>query len=123
MVMSPISGRAEKHILCRDKLVFVKLYKQLVRLHLEYATTVWSPHIQPDIGLVETIQKRATKCIQGLQNIPYKTRLELLNLESLYHQHLVNDLSYLYHLFHVTSNSFISWFTLNADANRGHEYK
>ena len=47
--------------------VFVKLYKQLVRSYLEYATQVWNPYFRRDIQLLEQVQKRATKCVAGMK--------------------------------------------------------
>jgi len=40
-----------------DKAAFVLLHKALVRSHLEYANTVWSPYKQYLIEVVEKVQK------------------------------------------------------------------
>ena len=36
------------------------LYKSLVRPHLEYGATIWSPYWQKDKDKLESIQRRAT---------------------------------------------------------------
>ena len=45
---------------------FVTLYKHLIRSHLEYNNSVWSPHKKSDIEKLERVQKRATKMIPGM---------------------------------------------------------
>ena len=69
----------KKFIVSRDKEVFLKLYKQLVRPHLEYATCVWNPHFKMDITRIEQVQKRATKSIYGLEKLSYEEQLRSLN--------------------------------------------
>jgi len=39
-----------------DRVAFIMLYKSLVRSHLEYAHSVWSPHKQ---YLIEELEKSA----------------------------------------------------------------
>jgi len=60
-----------------DKDAFVLLYKALVRSHLEYANTVWSP------VEVEKVQKRATKLVHESKHLPYADRLKYLKLPTL----------------------------------------
>ena len=42
---------------------FVVLYKSMIRSHLEYAVSVWNPHLQSLIEKLVKVQKRATKLV------------------------------------------------------------
>jgi len=49
-----------------DHEVLVFLYKMHVHPHLEYCVQSWCPYLARDIDILEKIQRRATKCLQGL---------------------------------------------------------
>ena len=46
-----------------DKNTFINLYKSLVRPHLEYTNSVWSPYKKGYVEVIEKVQKRATKLV------------------------------------------------------------
>ena len=50
-----------------DKVTFKGLFVQYVRPILEYAVQAWSPWLQQDIDLLESVQVRAVKAISGLK--------------------------------------------------------
>ena len=47
----------------RDLDLIKSLYTTFVRPHLEFAVSVWSPHMQGDIDILEKVQRRATKLV------------------------------------------------------------
>ena len=56
--------------------MLLQLYKSLVRPHLEYCTAAWFPHYQKDKKLIEKIQRRFTRMVPGLREVPYESRLK-----------------------------------------------
>ena len=70
----------------------ISLYKSLVRPHLEYAIQAWRPYKQKDIDAIEKVQRRATRMIEGMQNVDYGERLRRTNLISLEMRRLRADL-------------------------------
>jgi len=75
-----------------DKDAFVLLYKALVRSHLKYANTVWSPYKQYLIEEVEKVQKRATKLVHECKYLPYTERLKYLNFPTLKYRRQRGDM-------------------------------
>ena len=75
-----------------DENMFLLLYKTLVRPHLEFASTVWSPHHKYNIDAIERVQRRATKMLATLQDLSYSQRLEKLKLETLEYRRRRADL-------------------------------
>jgi len=75
-----ILGMIKRTFTCRNKKIMLKLYKSLVRPHLDYCIQVWRPHFKKDIQLLENVQRRVTKCVQDCDGMEYKERLRVLNL-------------------------------------------
>jgi len=80
--------------------IFLQLYKALIRPHLEYASCIWSPHLKKDIEALEWVQRRATKIIPELRDLPYTERLKRLNLPTLLFRRKRADMLQLYKLMH-----------------------
>ena len=78
-----VLGQLKRSIIKFDKFTLKTLYTSIVRPHLEYASSAWSPYRSKDIKILETVQRRATKLVPELRNLPYEKRLTELGLTTL----------------------------------------
>ena len=83
-----------------DKLIFLNLYKSIVRPHLEYASCVWSPYLIKHKIALEKVQRRATKCIKSIRDLSYTERLRKLGLPTLEYRRLRADMIQVYKILH-----------------------
>jgi len=98
---------------------FLTLYKTYVRPHLEYCVPIWSPYLAKNIDKLERIQQSATKLVPGLARLPYETRLQHLDLYSLYCRRQRGDMIEVFKLMnHLTRVSPDPFFTI---VTRGHD--
>ncbi len=75
-----------------DADTFVPLYKALVRVHLDYASSVWAPYKKKLITDLENVQRRATKQLPGLKDKSYEDRLKFLKLPTLQYRRIRGDM-------------------------------
>ena len=66
-----------------DSSVILKIYKALVRPHLEYAAQVWSLYTVKDIELLEKVQRFALRICSRNYNLSYEELLDLCKIPSL----------------------------------------
>jgi len=67
-------GQINRTIKYTNQEVLMNLYKSMVRPHLEYCSTVWSPHYLKDKQMLEKV--RFTRMFTHLKKLPYEVRLE-----------------------------------------------
>ena len=97
------------------------LYRGLARPHQENAVQFWSPFLRKVIDLIEKVQHRATKMINGLSGMDYGNRLRSLNMYSLENRRTRGDLI---QLFKFINKGDMEGLGLNLDSRtRGHELK
>jgi len=77
-----------------------KAYITYIRPLLEYNCIVWSPALKKHINAIEKIQRKFTKRIPSLSNMPYLDRLKIINLDSLELRRLHFDLINYYKILH-----------------------
>ena len=78
-----VLGLIKRNFVSFSKDIVLNLYKQLVRPHLDYAVQAWSPFYEKDKFLLEQVQRRATRLIPDVRNLPYHDRLTCLGLTTL----------------------------------------
>ena len=120
-----ILGIINRTIVFKHSDILIRLYKSLVRPHLEYCTVAWSPHYGKDKELIEKVQRRFTRMIPDLKDLPYEERLAKTKLWSLEDRRIRADLIEVYKIIHglstVSSNTFFE-FSHNG-ITRGHSLK
>merc|ERR1712157_365649 len=68
----------------------VKLFKNFIRPHLEYAIQAWCPWTEADMKLLEDVQKRAIKLIPGITG-SYEEKLRSLGMTTLRERRIRGD--------------------------------
>jgi len=94
-IVSKASLRSKLILNCfqsRNPILLAKAFCTFVRPTLEYCSVVSSPALKKDIYRSEAVQRRFTKRLTVLRNIPYCDRLAYLNLDSLFNRRIKSDL-------------------------------
>ena len=61
---------------------FKPLYNAFVRPHIEYCAQAVGPYMVQNFKSLGKVQRRATKLVQGMRNVPYEERLSRLGMTS-----------------------------------------
>ena len=91
----------------------------MVRPLLEYGNVIWGPHFVEDMKAIERVQKRATRMLTNLRELPYPKRLEIINLPSLAYRRRRGDMIMVYKIKIKREDLF----TPNERESRGHSLK
>jgi ribonucleases P/MRP protein subunit RPP40 len=104
---SSVLGQMSRAVTYRDRVTWIKLYKQYVRPHLEYCVQAWSPWLEQDKKVLEKVQERAVKMVSGLQGNTYEARLRELKLQSLEDRRKRGDMIQVWKILNKHDN--LSW--------------
>lgn len=120
-----VLGMIHRNIRWKTPDMMLRLYKTLVRPHVEYCTAAWSPYYKKDKDKIEKIQRRMTRMVEGMRDIEYGERLKKLGLVTLEERRNRADLVQLFKMYRgLTRPSFDSMFQLvKHDRTRGHTLK
>ena len=78
-----VLGQLTRAFHYRDRHVFMRLFYQYVRPHLEFAVAAWSPWTAADKECLEKVQRRAVMMVTGLVGQTYEERLIEMNMVTL----------------------------------------
>ena len=95
-----IAGLIRRTFSYLDGSLFKKLFTTFVRPHLEYGQVIWAPHLKKYITILENVQRRATKLVDGFHHMSYSERLKKLNLPSLVYRSARGDMIEIFKHFH-----------------------
>ena len=118
-----ITGLIRRTFNYLDEENILMLYKALVRPHLEYGNAVWHPHKVEYITAIENVQRRITKLIPTLKDLPYSDRLKRLRLPTLAYRRLRGDMIETYKIFNTYDTAATLNLQRNSSTTRGHQYK
>jgi hypothetical protein len=116
-------GLLKRTISSREATIFIKLYKALVRPHLDFGMCLAGPSYRQDVRLIENVQRRATKCVKSLKSTSYEDRLKQLKLSTLVYRRMRSDMMLTYKLREENSTIFSSSHSTSHHYTRGHSKK
>ena len=113
-----VLGQISRAFHYRDRHIFVRLYKQYVRCHLEFAVSTWNPWSTADIELLEKVQVRAIRMVSGLQGT-YEDKLRELNLQTLEERRRRADMIQTHKIIHgIDKVDRHTWFNFVSNTDR-----
>ena len=119
-----ILGIINRKIKFKSKDNIVRLYKTLVRPQLEYCIQAWNPYEKKDIDLLEGVQKRALRMINGYRYISYEARLRSTGLTTLVKRRVRGDLIEVFKIVHELDKVERGRFFIDSNTGlRGHNFK
>ena len=109
---------------CKDRDFQVFLFKTYIRPMIESSSEIWSPHHIGDIDKVESVQRKFTKFLPGMFNVPYRDRLERLGLDIMEIRRIRADLVLMYKMVYgLIDIDYNDYFSINERRSRGNSIK
>ena len=96
---------------------------------MEYASCIWSPYKKTHIEAVERVQRRATKQLPGMKDLPYSERLKILKLPTLVYRRARGDMietfKLLHHKYYGEYSQLVKLHAshISREGTRGHRFK
>lgn len=107
-IANALVGQIRSSFSYLDGDTFKRLYVAFVRPHLEYAQSVWSPNLMKHIKILENVQIRATKLVDGYAKLDYAERLRKLDLPTLSYRRKRGDMIEVYKHFNTYDKQCLS---------------
>ena len=89
-----------RNLISRERFLMLRVYKALIRPHLEYCVQLWNPAAEHGnwslILRIESVQRRFTRMIEEVGLLPYSERLQILQLTTLAERRSRGDLIEVY---------------------------
>ena len=109
---------------CRDRDFMVTLFTSHIRPILEYCSSVFNVGYMGDMRLLESVQRRWTREVDGMGEMEYGDRLRSLSLYSVYGRFLRQDIIKVYKILNGENDQLRSMFERSrVDRTRGHRFK
>ena len=114
-----VLGQIARAFHYRDRHVFLRLYVQYVRPHLEFSTTAWAPWTECDKNILEKVQRKAVGMVSGLTGKDYEARLRELGLQTLEERRHQADMCTVHKIMHGQGGiHYRTWFEKASDSER-----
>ena len=113
-----VLGQISRAFHFKDRYVFVQLYKQYVRPHLEFAVQAWSPWSAADKEVLEAVQRRMVRMVSGLRSTEYEDRLKELGMTTLEERRHQADMAMMFKTMRGVDGQKEEWFTPAAAGQR-----
>jgi hypothetical protein len=110
-----VLGQIRRNFHYRDRHIFLRLYKQYVRPHLEFATPSWTPWLAGDKEVLEKVQEKAVKMVAGLRGSDYEERCAELGLETLEERRQSQDMALVHKMMNNGQGARMFEFARNDD--------
>ena len=89
---SGLSNQILRSTVCRSPIFMITLFISHIRPILDYCSTVWNHSYLGDVRRLESVQRRWTSNVIGMEGLSYPERLQRLNLYSIQGRLLRTDL-------------------------------